>query len=267
MTIQHLLERERPESCLSDLVLDRWQASELAHRPEGDAVRSHLSGCSSCAGRLRALEREPDILPASKVRSAPPVGSEILPSDVPPRKRSQRVVAGLTGLAALAAAGLVLVVTGSLSKSLEPTLRAKGELQLELVVRRTDGRTETVLPADSLAAGDSVRFLVSSAEPGFAFVIGLDAAGAVSAYFPPVGVPSPLPAGRSQALPGSVILDETLGAERFLLLYCNEATHIDVVLAAGRRALASAGGDPRRVERIDLPCLQSSMTVEKVRRP
>jgi hypothetical protein len=107
----------------------------------------------------------------------------------------------------------------------------------------------------------------ASIEPGFAFVIGLDAAGTVSSYFPPTGSPGPLPPGRSQALPGSVILDETLGAERFLLLYCNEAVNVDVIVDAGRRALAAVDGDPRRVERLDLPCRQSGIVVEKVRRP
>jgi hypothetical protein len=64
-----------------------------------------------------------------------------------------------------------------------------------------------------------------------------------------------------------VVLDATLGAERFLLLHCNEATNVDLVVQAGQRALRAAGGDPRRALRLDLPCRQAGVTVEKVRRP
>jgi hypothetical protein len=64
-----------------------------------------------------------------------------------------------------------------------------------------------------------------------------------------------------------VVLDATLGAERFLLLHCNEASDVEVAVDAGRRALRAAGNDPRRVERLDLPCRQVGVTIEKVQRP
>jgi hypothetical protein len=250
MTGHRVLERQRPETCLSDLSLDRWLAGELAGElagRQGDVVRSHLRQCPTCGDRLRALQREP----------------EILPGPVHPRPRWRRPIAAASGFAALAGAiALVAILRPS-----EPVVRAKGSLQLDVVVRRPDGRTEPLIAGDALAAGDVLRFVVSTSEPGYAFLIGLDAAGSVSAYFPAVGTPASLPAGRSQALPGSVVLDATLGAERFLLLHCNEATNVDVVAQAGRRALQAAAGDPRRVERLDLPCRQVGLTAEKVRRP
>jgi hypothetical protein len=247
-----LLVRQRPEGCLSDLLLDRWLAGELAGHPEGEPVRSHLGQCPACSDRLRGLQQEPALLP-------PPVAPR-------PARRASAAwfpYAAVTGLGALAVSVVMFLHA---RPAVQPGLRAKGDLQLEVVVRRRDGHSEAVMPGDALAAGDLVRFLVS-ADGGFPFVIGLDAAGAVSPYFPTAGVPLPLPAGRSQVLPGSVVLDETLGAERFLLLNCNEATNVDLVVQAGRRALRAAGGDPRRALRLDLPCRQAGVTVEKVRRP
>ena len=255
MTAHPLLARQRPESCLSDLSLDRWLAGELAARPEGEPVRSHLRQCPACSDRLRALEQEPELLP-------PPATNLAVAAPTPLRKARASSIAAVTGLAALAA-GVVVFLQ---ARSPETGLRTKGDVQLEVVVRRPDGHSEAVMPGDAVAAGDVVRFVVS-ADGGFAFVIGLDAAGAVTPYFPTAGVPAPLPPGRSQALPGSVVLDATLGAERFLLLHCNEATNVDLVVQAGRRALRAAGGDPRRALRLDLPCRQAGVTVEKVRRP
>jgi hypothetical protein len=258
MTDHPLLHRQRPESCLSDLALDRWLAGELNGQPAGEAARSHLHGCRACSARLRVLESEPELLPPPATHRPPRVNS--------PSRTRGRTIALLSGIAALAA-GLAMVVQTRHPIPGEPGLRTKGDLQLDVVVRRSDGRTESVLPGDALSAGDVVRFLVSTPEPGFVFVLGLDAAGTVSPHSPAVGVPGPLPAGRAQALPGSVILDETLGAERFLLLHCNDASNVDVVVQAGRRALQAAGGDPRRVTRLELPCRQVGISVEKVRRP
>jgi hypothetical protein len=257
MTGHPLLQRQRPESCLSDLMLDRWLANELAGRTAGEAVRSHLVTCRLCRDRLRALEAEPAVLPV-----AGPALTDVRASRSGPRP--PRLVAALSGAAALAA-GVALFV-GARSPP-ETAVRAKGDLQLELVVRHPDGRSESVLTGDALAAGDVVQFSVSTPDAGYPFVVGLDAAGAVSPYWPAVGRPARVPAGRAQTLPGSVSLDESLGAERFLLLHCNEASGVEVVVTAGRRALAAAGGDPRRVLRLDLPCRQVGLTIEKVRRP
>ena len=246
MTVHPLLARERPETCLSDLALDRWLAGDLTHS-EGERLQAHLHGCASCTHRLRVIKTEPEILP---------------PRAAVPRPRGRRAT-----LAALGAAAAGVVLIAALVRDPGSALRAKGGLQLDVIVRRRDGRAEPVFAGDALSAGDAVGFVISTPEPGYAFVVGLDAAGAVSPYFPTVGVPRPLPAGHGQALPGSVILDDTPGAERFLLLHCNAATNVDVVVEAGRRALAAAGGDPRGVQRLDLPCRQVGLTVEKVRRP
>jgi hypothetical protein len=259
MTGHPLLERQRPESCLSDLVLDRWLAGELT----GEATRAHLRACPLCSDRLRALEQEPELLPGPGPSPRP-----AHPGSVSPVTSRKRILAVASGAAALAAAlAMVVKLRQPMPLETETGLRSKGDLQLEVVVRHRDGQSETVLPGDALSAGDVVRFVVSTPDPGFVFVIGLDAAGAATPYSPAVGVPAPLPAGRAQALPGSVILDETLGAERFLLLHCNDATSVDVAVEAGRRALAAARGDPRRVVRLDLPCRQVGIAVEKVRRP
>jgi hypothetical protein len=273
MTDHPLLERLRPESCLSDLALDRWLAGELAGQPAGEAVRAHLRACPACSDRLSALEHEPELLPGPganppplTVTTPPRPAAERRAGSVSPVSARKRMFAITAGVAALAA-GLVIVVNARHPAPLETGLRSKGDLQLDVVVRHSDGRTETVVPGDALSAGDVVRFVVSTPDPGFVFVIGLDAAGVATPYSPAVGVPAPLPAGRGQALPGTVILDDTLGAERFLLLHCNDATNVDVAVAAGRRALAAARGDPRRVMRLELPCRQVGIAVEKVRRP
>src|SRR5215207_8985168 len=170
MMSHRLLERQRSESCLSDLMLDRWLADEPAIRREGEAVRSHLAACRLCRDRLRALETEPAVLP----RAAPPPGAGS-PRPVP-QVRTRRLVAALSSAAALAA-GLTIVVALRQPAPPETAVRGKGDLQLDVVVRRADGRSESVLADDTLSGGDVVGFLISTPEPGYPFILGLDAAG------------------------------------------------------------------------------------------
>jgi hypothetical protein len=272
------LTRERPETCLSDLVLDRWSAGELKGGRQARPLRAHLRECAACRERLRALEAEPDILP--------PPATPLAAAAADPLARSSRgrlpaptrlwAITGAGGTAAAVLTWVMMIVTrpgdsrGPAPAPAAPSpvaVRAKGELQLDLLVQHAGGRTEPVLPGDAVADGDVVRFVVSAPQSGFAFVVGLDAAGVVSPYHPASGAARALPAGRGQVLAGSVVLDRTLGAERFLLLHCSESTDVEVVVEAGRRALRAAGNDPRRVERLALPCRQAGVTVEKVRRP
>ena len=141
-----------------------------------------------------------------------------------------------------------------------------GDVTLALIVRHGDGRTERVLPGGArLRPGEAIRFELSTRRAGYVGVVGIDAARAVTAYAPATGALPALAAGRAQLLDGSVVLDETLGAERIVAAVCAAPRPIDELVAAARRALARAGGDPRRVETIGSGCDEAVFTIEKVR--
>jgi hypothetical protein len=236
-----VMQRTRPESCLSDLVLDRVLAGEIP-RPE------HLAGCEACGARLSALESQRGELP----------GQVWIAGEA--RKVKRRLVpAGL--LAAAAAAAVVMVAVRPLEPV--PAERTKGGLSLALYARGADGRVEELLPGARVRAGDAVRFSVSTLVEGHVAVVGADAAGGVAVHAAP---PAPLPAGKGQLLEGSLILDEAVGPERFVAVLCDGTPAAARIEAAARTALAAAGGDPRGMGELVLDCRQASFLVEKVAR-
>ncbi|MET0413705.1 MAG: hypothetical protein ABW217_20515, partial [Polyangiaceae bacterium] len=94
--------------------------------------------------------------------------------------------------------------------------------------------------AQVLHPGDVLRFTLSSARPVYAGVWGIDALGRPSLYQtqPELAL---VPAGQRQALPEAVELDESLGEERLVLVYCESAAPA----AAITSALAASAVSPQ----------------------
>jgi len=250
-------EQPRAAACLSDLVLDRIVAGEL--KPTG-APATHLERCHACRARLSALlteaQRFPDevfvagMAAAARRRARPP---------------RLRIVGALSALAAGAAA-LVLALRPAAPPP-PSSVRTKGGLQLELVARHADGRVERVLPEAVLHPGEAIRFRISSDADGWLAVVGVDGARQVTPYVPPSGrCPRTAPA-RDRLLDGSVILDDTLGVERIFASLCPREVAVAEVVAAARRALDQAGGDPAHVGDLGIGCRQASVLIRKTPQP
>ena len=143
-------------------------------------------------------------------------------------------------------------------------LRRKGGLGLAVFARLASGRVERLLPGARLLPGEVVRFEVTAERPGSLVLVGLDAARVVTPYVPRSGPALLLPAGRAQVPEGSILLDEALGPERFVAVLCGTPLDVAQVVETARAALKAS--DPRRIERLDLPCPQASFLIEKVRR-
>ncbi|MCU1278147.1 MAG: hypothetical protein JWM53_1693, partial [bacterium] len=194
--------QRRAESCLSDLALDRLVAGERVEA----AVDAHVATCAECAARLADFRRE-------QLQAAPLLDElRLRPARVVPLPRRRWIVA----VPIFAAAALVLFLFVPRLRTL-PSERAKGgaaALVLDVVVRHADGTVEALAPGKRVRAGDAVRFVVSTARPGHLVILGLDAAGKVSVYVADGGQAHPIVRGARQAMPGSIILDDTPGAER-----------------------------------------------------
>jgi hypothetical protein len=250
------LERTRPESCLSDLVLDRLVAGEL--REEGE-LAAHLSSCAACRDRR-------DQLAAERTRFPDEVFVAGLAANAARTGRRWWAFGGSAAAVAVAgAAALLLTLRGPV----EPGVRTKGTgLTLELIARRADGRIEA-LPATGGRAspGEALRFKIRSARAAHVAVVGLDAAGVATAYAPSSGAAPSVAAATDTLLDGSVVLDETLGPERVVAVACERALSVDELVAAGKRALATAGNAPARVTAVEIAgCAQTSVLYEKVSR-
>jgi hypothetical protein len=268
--------RERPEGCSSDLQLERLLVDELGPGGERDALVTHLRTCARCQARRDELAAAPALTLADLASPSSNTGSNdswLPPAPLaaawpPAREKPRRARAGL--FVGFAAAGLAAVLLLLPRRAEVPQTRTKGAAaRLEMVARGADGRVFSVFEGTPLRQGDAVRFVVTTATTAHVAVVGLDAAGGVTIHFPPAKPASdahasgPLPPG-THTLPGSVVLDATMGDERFVALACAAPVAREVLERAGARALIAASGRPADTGPLEVPCEQAGLSVRKV---
>jgi hypothetical protein len=252
--------RARPQGCLSDFALERILVGERMPPAEQAASAQHLSACAACRSRREELAAVEAQAPDPNFWRRAEGGAFARPA------WSRRLVGGLAGAAALATVLLLSVRPhrADQASSIAADVRAKGDgLALEVVARRADGRLVPVYDGTALRPGDALRFLLNAPVAGQAAVLGLDGAGHVSVYAPAAPVGTLAVAAGPTTLPGSIVLDDAPGEERFVALLCEAQPTRAALDAAGRRALAAGGGVPGRVPRLDLPCRQDALTIRK----
>ena len=248
--------RRRKEGCPSDLDLDEMLSGDLVGLAREADLRRHIDSCPICGPRLASRQADPILAPDPLVF------------------RPQRWM-GLGGaFGGVAIAGLVLWShrAGSPDEtSVDRVDRTKGALALTVHVKRppVDGRTPTVEAVNgegTLRAGEELRFTVAAARPGFAVVLGLDAAPSVTVYVPAAGStarPTPIEATRPVTLPGSVIADGTPGFERIVAVVCPTETSPETLRQKAQAALARAGGRPEAVTSLGTGCGESAVLLRK----
>jgi hypothetical protein len=256
------LGRQRPPACLSDFALDRLQHGELDGTDGGASARRHLATCSPCSQRLAELAAAPG--PGLDLEQLlPRTGPALAP---PPRARRAGAAAlgALLGGVVVAAAGLLLWLGGAPSSSVHRT--KGGGWHLGVIAQGPDGRTERLAPGDTVAPGDRLRFEIGAPDDGFVAIVSLDSTGAVTAFYPAAGRALPVAGGRRQLSARSVVLDDALGPEQIILTGCEESFTVEAAVAVARQQLARAGNQPRRVEKLELPCPQTSFWIDKAPR-
>jgi hypothetical protein len=219
---------ERSPECLSRLHCDQMLNGELEDR---DDLKRHQASCQRCTALLAAHRRE---------RAAFAV----------PRARAPR--RWPIGLAAVAAAcGLWLVASRDRHDDAE-TL-SKGKPSLSFYVKHGEVVREGG-PGEAVYPNDAINFTVSTDGPAFLAIVSVDGAGKVSAYYPGGPAAAAIPAGRDQVLPQSVLLDDTLGLERVVAVFCDRPILVAELGAAVARDAIPNG------------CVADALTLDK-RRP
>jgi hypothetical protein len=244
--------RRNSEECLSDLALDRCLAGELAPS-ERQSIESHVNACDACRARQaelgesrRRFAREAPgfgALARAALEQKNPSSAQELGALAPRRRERRRWVAAA---AALAAAGVALVV-GSPRLFAPATdgapgaaTRTKGGVAtLGWVVRRGE-RVLRGAAEDPLRAGDALRFTVSTREPVYVAVLGLDASGRVSVYHPDTERLARVEVGQDQPLPAAIVFDAPPSHERLYGVFCFSAVPVSSV----KQAVEAAPGAP-----------------------
>jgi hypothetical protein len=138
--------------------------------------------------------------------------------------------------------------------------RSKGDFEL-LVFAHRQGRAVPLNRFDRVVRpGDRVRFVITGApeEHPYLLVASVDGAGAPAVYFPYAGDRSaPLPGPGRWEVPGSIVLDGTLGPERVFVLFSRTPLAAPAVRAAltrlGQSGTPAGKNAIRDAQTIDLP--------------
>lgn len=233
------LEPGRPVGCLSEYALERLRLGELVGDSR-ETARAHVGFCARCSAIADQL--------AGAAASLPPRR----PSAEHPR-RLRRLRLGAAG-GALAVAAACLIVWARLGPGDEGAgeVRLKGGVRLGFFVRHRE-QVRPGLPGERVAAGDALRFTVTTPKPGWVAVLSRDGAGRGSIYYPTDGrAMVPIAARGDQPLPASTVLDEVAGPERICALVCSAPLELEP-LRRGFEAEASAPGG----------CAADCVTIEK----
>lgn len=207
---------------LSSMTIDRLLLKSL---PEAEAneAKAHLDACEGCRKLFAEMEGDQKKFEAFIFARTLP---EVTERAKPPTLLERLAAAWRIAIPVAVAAGVALMVTYSVrqpgpssNRIDEPDLAIKGGPTLQIFA----ARGESVFPVQEgtrLRPADRIRFVVQRDDAdGFLLVASIDAARKVSVYFPAGGAESaPVAKGRVE-LPGSIELDETLGAERVFAFF------------------------------------------------
>jgi len=248
--------------------LRQYHVGDLG-KEERRLTSSHLDECEECVAFLKTLDEEKKAFYAdhdragflTKVREGATRPSEI--GVTAPKNWLVKMLQ--PGLLAPATAALVLllIVVLYLPGEEGSSERMKGnEIGLDFLVMENDG-PRVAEPGRVLHPGDRIQFRVTAPAGGFIHIVSVDEAGTVSVYFPlPHSRAERYPGGAARPVPGSVILDDTLGRERVFMLLCGEPMQREQLAKA---VLTLEGGPKTALEtkRLPLECRQLSLLLTK----
>ena len=252
--------RRVDETCLSELQLDRLIDGELDDAARRGAEQ-HLATCDPCAHRHGDLivdraQFESDLWVAGLARRTAAVARK--------RDHARYAWRGAAGLAL--AATLLFTLWATFPNPYTGVKGGDGVTgdQLEVYVRHAgSGQVTPVVAGDVLQPDDAIRFRVTAGAAAWTGVVGVDSAGAVTAYKPVVGTLVRVEAGEALLFDGSIILDGATGPERLVAVFCDEELPVSAIVGSGERALVGAGMRPERMLGLDLPCRQVSFLFHK----
>jgi hypothetical protein len=217
----------RTEQC-NRVQVERYFLGE-AMAEEKSAIRRHMDDCPECRGHMATLENDkrayliehPFREFAARHLDARRLDGKHAPEGKARRSPASRWLPAFAGLAAcLALVPVVMHYNGAVVPVGEDGIRTKGGTVLEYYVKRG----ETVTPgsaADPYRPGDELQFVYAADSHPFVTLASIDVRGHVSLYKAEGAASLSLAAnsGGKQSLPFAVTLDDSPGAEFFVMIY------------------------------------------------
>jgi len=255
-------------SHLSDLALHRLIAGERTDK----STLEHVDGCASCRARMDAVVAAHNEFASDAALPARLAALADAAARVPAKSSWRHWHKRTLGIAGVALAAVMIFAVGvrgsqdaDSPSGIDPTIRRKGKANdaLEIFHRDAAGHVSTLSNRSKVRPGDAISFRVTVARRGFIGIVGIDAAHTIAAYAPLGEALEEMPAGMTRLLDGSIVLDDTLGAERVVLVVCDKARRVAELVEEARAALQRAGGDVRAMGATS-SCREVSYLLEKV---
>lgn len=229
---------------LSSETIDLLMLSSLSEQ-EAQSAHEHLRSCTVCKRYWDELEEdkarfEQFVFP----RTVESIEQRAQSTSLWSRLQTRWAFLVPT-LGAVAALFILVAMPRGAGTEDEPYLGVKGAgdglATIEVVVQRAELGQFPVKPGSRLQPKDRIRFVVNPGAARYLLIGSRDGAGNVTVYFPYGGVQSaPVPRGR-QELPGSIELDEVLGAERLVAVFSDAPVAAEALRAALTKGEALPG--------------------------
>lgn len=245
--------------CPSDYQLDAYW---LEGRPEDHPVGRHLAGCADCQARWAEIENAQKVFHQEVFPMSEETVADRLVGWPGGFRGTFRRMLSVPRLAAVSALAVLIVLVVAFWPGQDPAddgayIGIKGSIGLQVFCQRGD-QVFLVNPGDLLLAGDRIRFQVTPSGPGQVLVISADADGRVHRYA------SSRVAGGEQALPGSIVLDDSPADERIFVLFSPKSIDFAGVQETVLKELRSGGG-PEKMGSLPLELDQASLWFRKGR--
>jgi hypothetical protein len=136
------------------------------------------------------------------------------------------------GALAAAAAALILFVGRREPKPDDDEIGIKGDSITLVVHAANDTGSRTLASGDAIAPGTRIRFEVGAPKAGYVTVIGFDASGATTVYYPYGGAEAAVYDPKTGGLlPGAIAVDDTPGAEKYVAVFSDQPFSVEAVAA------------------------------------
>ena len=126
-----------------------------------------------------------------------------------------------------------------------------------------DAQLTPVGESGSVPAGSRVAFSIRVSADASVVLVALEAPARTTLLSPITGPARRVHPGAAAVLPERWTLSKDPGRERFLAVLCNTPLPSATVVKAAERALQAAGGDPARIQTLDLGCPEAWASLER----
>ncbi|MDC3961253.1 DUF4384 domain-containing protein [Polyangium jinanense] len=216
--------RSRPETCLSDLRLDRLVAGEL-DAAAGREARVHLEGCARCAARLTEIKAGR----AAFLADPPPLPAARPAAEV---RRFARWAPRVAVVLAAAAAFAFWFRARPAGDDPGDATRIKGRPRVGFYVKHGDAVTPGAA-GEIVYPGDALQFTYTMQRDAAYFaLISVDGARKASVYYPTAPRAVRITRGNDVPLEQSTVLDAVLGAETTYALFCADSIELEPLRVA-----------------------------------